>query len=174
MRNHRFKRIKNNKRIFYISSICLVLIAIGIINVAYSKYGSEFEVSINTPSGEMIIDATIDANEEYLENGLRYFLITLTNKKDDKVTSTNIDYKLTITNQEGYSNGRFHYIDSNGNTNPELIAFQKELIIDNYSFSTEEEQMIFKIYTMVDSGLTEDVKYQITVDAIQKEMTLNE
>ncbi|MGN1336867.1 MAG: hypothetical protein ACI4WW_00125 [Candidatus Coprovivens sp.] len=171
MINRRFNKLNTkNKNIIYLISTLLIFITIGIINVAYSKYGSNYEMKINTASGEMIIDAVVDDNETYLENGLRYFTLTVSNHKDNKVTSANIDYKITIKNQEGLNNGRFHYVDSNGNTNTELNGFQKELVIDNYSFTTNQETIMFKIYIMTDSGLTEDVKYEIILDAVQKEM----
>ena len=171
MINRRFSRLNNkNKKVVYTLIIGLLFITIGIINVAYSKYGSNYELTINTPSGEMIIDATIDDNDEYVENGLRYFLINVSNSKDDKVTATDINYKLTITNQEENENGKFYYIDTNEQTEEQKLKFDQELIIDNNSFTTEPEQMTFKIYVKVDSGLTEEVKYQVTLDAEQKEM----
>lgn len=171
MINRRFSRLNNkNKKVVYSLIIVLLFAAIGIINVAYSKYGSNYELNINTSAGEMIIDATIDDNEEYLENGLRYFLVNVTNYKDDKVTATDINYKLTIANQDENDNGKFYYIDSNNQNEEEKLKFDKELIIDNNSFTTEPEQMTFKIYVRVDSGFTEEVKYQVTLDAEQKEM----
>lgn len=168
--NRRFKLLKNNKKILYIISVFVLFVAIGIINVAYSKYGSEIEVSINTQAGEMIIDAVIDDDETYLENNQRYFFITVNNYQDANVTSAAIDYKITISNQDGYTNGKFFYIDQNGNTNEDLVTYQKELVIDGYSFTTQKEQMVFKIYVKVDTGLTEDVSYKVTLDAVQKEM----
>lgn len=168
--NRRFKLLKNNKKAIYLLSIFVLFIAIGIINVAYSKYGSGFEVKVNTTAGEMIIDAIVDDKEEYLENGVRYFLLTVKNSKNEKVTSAAIDYKITITNQEGSSNAKFYYVDQNGNTNEDITSYQKELIIDGYSLPTTQEQMVFKIYVKVDSGLTEDAKYNVTLDAVQKEM----
>lgn len=171
MINKRFSRLNNNnKRIIYFVSILLLFVTIGIINVAYSKYGSNYEVKINTSSGEMIIDATIDDKEEYLENGLKYFLITVTNTKNNKTTSANIDYKITVKNQEGSTNAKFNYIDITNNKTDQSDTFQKELIIDNYSFTTNSETVTFKVYVMVDSGLTEEAKYQVTLDAVQKEM----
>lgn len=168
--NRRFKLLKNNKKTIYLLSVFVLFIAIGIINVAYSKYGSGFEVNVNTTAGEMIIDAIVDDKEEYVENGVRYFLLTVKNSKDEKVTSAAIDYKITVTNQEGSSNGRFYYVDQNGNSNEELTGYQKELIIDGYSLPNIQDQMVFKIYIKVDSGLTEDVTYNVTLDAVQKEM----
>ena len=168
--NRRFKLLKNNKKILYIISVFVLFVAIGIINVAYSKYGSEIEVSINTQAGEMIIDAVIDDAETYLENNQRYFFITVNNYQDANVTSAAIDYKITISNQDGYTNGKFFYIDQNGNTNEDLVTYQKELVIDGYSFTTQKEQMVFKIYVKVDTGLEEDVSYKVTLDAVQKEM----
>jgi len=118
----------------------------------------------------MIIEATVDDKEEYLENGLKYFNIIVKNHNESEVTAMAIDYKITIANQDGSTNGSYYYVDQNGNTNEELTTFQKELTIDDYSFTTTEETMIFKVYIKVDSGLTEDVKYNIVLDAEQKEM----
>ena len=171
MINRRFSRLNsNNKKIIYLISTLIIFVTIGIINVAYSKYGSNYELNVNTSSGEMLIDATIDDDETYLENGLRYFLLTVSNHKDNKTTSTAIDYKITIKNQEENTNGNFRYVNEEGNTSEELNSFQKELIIDKNSFTTTEDETTFKIYIMTDSGLTEEVKYEITLDAIQKEM----
>ena len=170
MINRRFNRLKNPKKIIYPIIITVLFVTIGIINVAYSKYGSNYEVKVNSPSGKMIIEATVDDKEEYLENGLKYFNIIVKNHNESEVTAMAIDYKITITNQDGSTNGNFYFVDQNGNTNEELTTYQKELTIDGYSFTTTEETMIFKIYTKVDSGLTEDVKYNIVLDAEQKEM----
>lgn len=168
--NRRFKLLKNNKKLVYIISVFVLFVAIGIINVAYSKYGSDIEVSINTQAGEMIIDAIIDDDETYVENGIRYFLIKVNNYIDDNVTSAAIDYKITITNKEGSTNGKFYYIDQDGLTDENITSYQKELVIDGYSLSTEKNQTVFKVYIKVDSGLTEDVSYKVTLDAVQKEM----
>lgn len=170
MINRRFNRLKNPKKIIYPIIVTILFITIGIINVAYSKYGSNFEVKVNSSSGKMIIEATVDDKEEYLENGLKYFNIIVKNHNESEVTAMAIDYKITITNQEGSTNGNFYFVDQNGNTNEELTTYQKELTIDGYSFTTTEETMIFKVYIKVDSGLTEDVKYNIVLDAEQKEM----
>ena len=59
---------------------------------------------------------------------------------------------------------------NNNQNEEEKLKFDKELIIDNNSFTTEPEQKTFKIYVRVDSGFTEEVKYQVTLDAEQKEM----
>lgn len=170
MINRRFNRLKNPKKIIYPIIITVLFVTIGIINVAYSKYGSNFEVKVNSSSGKMIIEATVDDKEEYLENGLKYFNIIVKNHNESEVTAMAIDYKITITNQDGSTNGNFYYVDQNGNTNEELTTYQKELTIDGYSFTTTAETMIFKVYIKVDSGLTEDVKYNIVLDAEQKEM----
>lgn len=170
MINKRFNKLKNHKKAIYPVIILILFMTIGLINVAYSKYGSNFEVTVNSQSGKMIIEATVDDKEEYLENGLKYFNIIVKNHNENEVTAMDINYTIKITNQEDSTNGRFYYVDQNGNTNEELTTYQKELIIDNYSFSTTEETMIFKIYVKVDSGLTEDVKYNIVLDAEQKEM----
>ena len=170
MINRRFNRLKNPKKIIYPIIITVLFVTIGIINVAYSKYGSNFEVTVNSSSGKMIIEATIDDKEEYIENGIKYFDITVKNNKDEQVTAMDIDYKITITNQEDNTNGKFYFVDQNGNTNETLTTYQKELIIDGYSFSTVEETMVFRVYIKVDSGLAEEVKYNVVLDAEQKEM----
>ena len=170
MINRRFNRLRNPKKIIYPVIVTVLFVTIGIINVAYSKYGSNFEVTVNSSSGKMIIEATIDDKEEYIENGIKYFDITVKNNKDEKVTAMDIDYKITITNQEDSTNGKFYFVDQNGNTNETLTTYQKELIIDGYSFSTVEETMVFRVYIKVDSGLAEEVKYNVVLDAEQKEM----
>ena len=127
MINRRFSRLNsNNKKIIYLISTLIIFVTIGIINVAYSKYGSNYELNVNTSSGEMLIDATIDDDETYLENGLRYFLLTVSNHKDNKTTSTAIDYKITIKNQEENTNGNFRYVNEEGNTTEELNSFQND------------------------------------------------
>lgn len=159
------KRIKRKKLILLVVLLFLIIL----LGDSYSKYFSSVKVNVSSTTGEMICNIKVDTSDTYIENNLAYFRVKVSNNDSGKVTATDVDYKLIISNEAG-SNGIFYYIDSLGNTSSDSEEYVESLTTPTYSFGKEAETMEFKVFVKVPSGLKETVNFIVDLEAVQKEM----
>lgn len=158
--------IKNHWRLFVITFFVFLIL----FSCSYAIYNESVKIGVSTVTGNFICDVIVDSNENYVENNEAYFLVSVNNFKVDGkrvvLTSTDINYSLTIENKNG-SNGYFRFVDEDGNTNgtPTNIV-----TISNQSLGKEKATKKYKVYVTTDSNLKENVSFVVKLDAKQKNM----
>lgn len=170
------KIFKNNQKIFSrkfgffvgVYSVAVVTITFIVMKTSYARYVSNMNINVTSTTGEMICDLEVD-NNSYFENNIPYFIITIKNyNSNNEVTSTDIEYVLTITNETN-SNGLFYYIDEDdGSTNGE---YESSLTISNLTFDKNKSSKRIKVFVKVQSSQHETVNFNVNLNAVQKEMT---
>lgn len=159
---------RSKKRMIY-SIVLMIISGIFICHLSYARYHQTADISAGTITGDIICDVTLDTSETYIENNVAYFRIKVSNKKDNILTSTNVDYKLTITNVDN-SNGIYYLIDDDGNTSSENESYSSSIITKTYSFDTTEQMKEFKVYVKSDDGKEANIKFNVNIEAVQKQM----
>lgn len=165
--NH--KKLSIFLSLYSVFIICLTFI---LLKTSYSRYITDMNVSITSNTGEMICDIEVDTNSNYIESNIPYFIIKVHNYKtvdgEKILTSTDIDYKITITNLNN-SNGLF-YIDYTGNSIGTSEEYASSVMTDTLSFGRTEETKQIRVFVKASTGLKEKVDFNVNLDAIQKQM----
>ncbi len=160
------KFTKNRRKI-----LVILFLSIGIfVPSVYALYNGSFSIGVKTTTGDFVCDVVVDSNESYVENNEAYFLIDVNNFKVDGdtviLTSTDIDYALTIENKSG-SNGLFRYVDEDGNTNGTPTS---SVTISSQYLGKDKKTNKYKVYVTTESNLRSNVDYVVKLDAKQKSM----
>lgn len=149
--------------------VAILLLSIMALPVAYGAYHNVVDFSVITTTGDIVCNLSVDTSDTYIENNEAFFLITVDNFKTEGgqtiVTSTDIDYTLTVENT-GSDIGLFRYVDDDGNTNEvaeESLTIQRRIGKDKTSQQ-------FKVYVTADTNLETDVDFKVKVDALQAKM----
>jgi len=137
-----------------------------IIGNVYARYTSSIDLGYTTTTGDMICDVEVDTSDTYYENNVAYFYVKVRNYKDNKITASNVDYVLTISNINE-SEGLYYYVDSKGNNNTD---YESTITTDTYSFGTTMEEEVFKVYVKELSSEEVTVEFNVNVEAVQKDM----
>lgn len=168
---YRFRNIVEERRLIAIVVLVLFIIVCTILfsQISYSRYASNFEVNVDSVTGEMICNVEVDVNPSYVENNMAYFRVIVSNSRDGVVTATDVEYALKISNDSN-SNGIFYYIDSEGIKSDDNGAFASSISSQTYSFGKDAEERIFKVYVKVPSNLKEVVNFKVDLEAVQKKM----
>lgn len=162
-----------SKKIRNFLLILLAFLLILFVRDTYSKYYSQLKVNVKSTSGNMIINARIDSSPTYVEDGVAYFKIIVTNYENNNITKVDEEFRLTIINQSGSptSMGEFYYVDSNGETSSNNHEYQTYLNTKIYSFGKNaKEELTIKVYTRALNKKEKNINYHVTLDAWQKKM----
>lgn len=167
----KLKKFQNSKRKkIYTISFLSVALGICLIQVAYSRYMADVNMNAAATSGEMICDVEIDSDSSYIENNIAYFKIIVSNALTSKVSDTDVEYKLTISNKDG-SNGLYYFVDSLGQVSDSNGEYHETLKTGTYTFNKERQEMVFKVYVKVPSNIRETVNFDVLVESVQKDMS---
>ena len=149
--------------------VAILLLSIMALPVAYAAYRNVVDLSVVTTTGDIVCNLSVDTSDTYIENNEAFFLITVDNFKTEGgqtiVTSTDIDYTLTVENT-GSDIGLFRYVDDDGNTNEvaeESLTIQRRIGKDKTSQQ-------FKVYVTADTNLETDVDFKVKINALQAKM----
>lgn len=149
--------------------VAILLLSIMALPVAYGAYHNVVDLSVITTTGDIVCNLSVDTSDTYIENNEAFFLITVDNFKTEGgqtiVTSTDIDYTLTVENT-GSDIGLFRYVDDDGNTNEvaeESLTIQRRIGKDKTSQQ-------FKVYVTADTNLETDVDFKVKINALQAKM----
>lgn len=157
------------KKTIIITTIILVfLLTTLIITYTYSRYIHSAEVNIISNTGTIKLDVDLDTNDSYIENNVAYFRLKVFNTENGKTTNVKINYVINITNIDN-SNGMFYLIDDEGNASTEDETYLETIRTKIYTFGTAEESKEFKVFVKSNDGKESNVKFNINVDAVQRE-----
>ena len=156
-----------NKIIFVIIAFSVALSLVFAQTIAQLQ--KEKVISYLATTGKMICEYEIDKNDSYVENGVKYFLITVTNFKNDLITDVDIKYTLTINNKNG-SNGVYKWVkvDTNDSNN----NYEDSITTKEYLFTSDSKQSTtFKVYVQLnkDQKKVQDTDIDIELNAVQLE-----
>lgn len=157
-----------NKKIIITTLILIFLLATFIITYTYSRYIQSAEMHITSTTGTIKLDVSLDTNDSYIENNVAYFRLKVFNTENSKTTDTKINYVINITNIDN-SNGIYYLIDDEGNTSTEDGSYLESIRTKTYTFGTGVESKEFKVFVKSNDGKESNVKFNINVDAVQKE-----
>ena len=153
-----------------IISVVIFSITILLLPISYAIYQNTVNVSVVTTTGDIICNLSVDTDETYIENNEAFFLITVDNFKteNDKtvITSTDIDYTLTIENT-GNTVGLFRYVDEEGNTNTDA----EETVTITKRMGKDKTSQQFKAFVTTDTNLKTDVDFKVKLNAHQADMS---
>lgn len=165
-------KIRRKKFLILFTVIFINVVLIGGLGMyTTARYKSNISINVDSTSGETICDVVVDSNENYIENNLAYFDIYVNNYKKMNdgtvvVTSTDVDYTITIENKEG-SNGRYHYVDSDGNSSDTPVS---NLVINNGYLGKNKESKRVRVYVTTTGSAKSNVDFKVKLDAKSKNM----
>ncbi len=150
--------------------LLLLLLLLGastlIVSFSYAMYRGTDQVIATATTGEVICQATIDTNENYVENNEAYFMININNFKTENGTTITsdaiIDYTLTIENKAG-SNGLYRYVDDDGNSSDTPVP---TLVIQRRIEKGPNTQQV-RVFVSSDTNLRANVDFVVKLEAVQ-------
>lgn len=164
-----YKEIFSKRFGFFIGfySVIVVAVTFVIMKNSYARYVANMDINVTSKTGEMICDLEVD-NNSYIENNVPYFIITIKNyNANGDITATDVEYTLNVTNEDG-SNGLFYYISEDDGSSSN--DYMPSLTIQNLSFNKNKTTKKFKVFVKVQSSQHETVNFNVSLDAVQKEM----
>lgn len=108
--------LKENKKVMIVSILILIMILIIILfSVGYSKYSTIIRGSSNSEVAHMICNMNVVPSEENRAIINPYCTVTVRNfDSDDKITETDVNYKISVTPKEDFVMPEYYWQDSNG------------------------------------------------------------
>lgn len=157
-----------NKKLIITIIILVILLTTFILTYTYSRYIHSTQIIINDNTGTIKLDMLLDTNDSYIENNVAYFRLKVFNTENGITTDTNINYTVNITNIDN-SNGIYYLIDDEGNTSTPDGTYLDSIQTQTYTFGTQNEYKEFKVFVKSNDGKESNIKFNINIDAIQKE-----
>ena len=155
---------KAKKRVLLLILFALVFV---VLPGTFALYKSLLNVQVTTVAGEMISDIEIDSNENYIENNVPYFFVTVKNYRtignNTILSNTGFDYTLYVDNKDG-SNGKFYYLSDDGTYNNTPVS---SLVIENGHLESDVDSTRYKVFVTRDGNLRTTVDYKVRLEANQ-------
>lgn len=155
---------KSKKRVLTLILLFLILV---LVPGTLAFYKGFVNVYVTTVAGEMISDIEVDQNENYVENNVPYFYVTVKNYRENEnttiLTATAFDYKLIVENKEG-SNGLFRYEDNKGNKTVDSVEV---LEIPSQHLKSTKDSNKYKVYVTSPDTKKSTVDYTVRLEAEQ-------